>query len=141
MCFLERQLPLAVALAQACDNTQLILDHCGVPDIASGNPDAWKRNISQLAALPHVHCKLSGVIAYCPQHKPLKTSIQPYIEHCIEAFGWDRLVWGSDWPVCNLRSDLSTWATVFRELLAAESADVRNAVSMNNAQGIYGVKP
>lgn len=139
MCFLERQLPSAVSLAQACDNTQLILDHCGVPDVASGQLNAWKEGILQLAALPNVNCKLSGVIAYCSANQPLRETIQPYIEHCIEAFGWDRLVWGSDWPVCNMTADLSAWASIFRELLAAESADVRNAVFMSNAERIYGV--
>jgi predicted TIM-barrel fold metal-dependent hydrolase len=137
MCFLERQLPRAVALARSCDDTRLILDHCGVPDIASGNFESWKRQIRRLAALPHVSCKLSGVIAYCPPGRDPATTIRPYLEYCMEAFGRDRLVWGSDWPVCNLTADIDTWGSIFRQLLASESDDVRNAVFMGNAVEIY----
>lgn len=137
MCFLERQLPQAVALARSCDDTRLILDHCGVPDIARGNFEAWKRDIGRLAALPHVSCKLSGVIAYCPPGRDPATTIRPYLEHCMEAFGPDRLVWGSDWPVCNVTADINTWGSIFRDLLAAESNDVRHAVFIGNAVEIY----
>lgn len=139
MCFLERQLPLAVNLAGSCDNTRLILDHCGVPDIAGGNFEMWKRDISRLATLPHVSCKLSGLIAYCPPDWDPATTIQPYLEHCMEAFGPDRLVWGSDWPVCNVTADIDTWGSIFRNLLASESNDVRKAVYMGNALEIYNL--
>lgn len=139
LCFLERQLPLAVTLAQKCDDTRLVLDHCGVPDIASGDFDGWKKQVSRLAALPHVSCKISGVVAYCPPGRPPDATIRPYVEHCIEAFGWHRLVWGSDWPVCNVASSLRAWASMFRELLAAESPDVRQAVFSRNGSIVYGV--
>lgn len=139
MCFLERQLPQAVALARSCDDTRLVLDHCGIPDIARGDFESWKRDIGRLAALPHVSCKLSGVIAYCPPGRDPATTIRPYLEHCIEAFGRDRLVWGSDWPVCNLTADIGTWGSIFRNLLAPESDEVRTAVFMGNALEIYGL--
>lgn len=137
MCFLERQLPRAVALARSCDGTRLILDHCGVPDFASGNFASWEREIRRLAELPHVCCKISGVIAYCPPGEDPATVIRPYLEHCMEAFGPDRLVWGSDWPVCNLTADIKTWASLFRELLASEPDEVRRDVFMRNAVAIY----
>lgn len=137
MCFLERQLPLAVALARSCEDTRLILDHCGIPDIAAGSFESWRKQISRLAALPHVSCKLSGVVAYCPPGRPLESTLRPYLEHCVEAFGWDRLLWGSDWPVCNTTSDICAWGSMFRKLLAAESADVRHAVFRGNASNVY----
>lgn len=137
MCFLERQLPRAVALARACDDTRLILDHCGVPDIASGNLESWRQAIGRLAELPHVSCKLSGVIAYCPPGRDPAATLRPYLEHCMEVFGRDRLVWGSDWPVCNATADIGTWGSIFRSLLASESNDFRKAVFMDNAVRIY----
>jgi predicted TIM-barrel fold metal-dependent hydrolase len=139
MCFLQRQLPVAVALARKCDGTRLILDHCGVPDIAAGEFDGWKKEIRRLAALQHVCCKLSGVVAYCPERHPLASTIRPYIDYCVEAFGWDRLVWGSDWPVCNTTTNIGQWASIFRSMLASESADVRRAVFIGNASRIYGL--
>lgn len=139
MCFLERQLPLAVALAQHCDDTRLILDHCGVPDIASGDFQTWQRHIRRLADLPHVYCKISGLVAYCPPQASLESAIRPYVEHCVEAFGWNRIVWGSDWPVCNTTSSIGAWSSMFRKLLASEPSHVRQAVFMRNAMNVYGV--
>lgn len=138
LCFLERQLPFAVELARRCDDTRLVLDHCGVPDIQSGDFDHWRRQISRLAELPNVTCKLSGVVAYCPSDRPLEESVRPYVAHCIDAFGFDRLVWGSDWPVCNTTSDLAAWASIFRKFLTTESAATAKAVCMGNALRIYG---
>ena len=66
LCFLQKQLPVALDLAEVCDNTNLILDHCGVPDIVGGDIDYWKKYIEKLSKLPHVYCKLSGIMAYCP---------------------------------------------------------------------------
>lgn len=139
LCFLERQLPIAVRLARRCENTRLVLDHCGIPDIAHGDFATWQDEIRRLAALPQVSCKLSGVVAYCPPGRDPKAAVRPYIEHCIDAFGWDRVVWGSDWPVCNTTSDLASWGSLFREMLAAESADHRRAVFSDNAREVYGL--
>jgi predicted TIM-barrel fold metal-dependent hydrolase len=139
MCFLERQLPVAIRLAQNCDNTQLILNHCGIPDIAAGDFQHWENNIIQLAKLPNVACKVSGVIAYCPTEQATAETIRPYIEHCIEAFGGERIVWGGDWPVCNLTSDLSSWASIFRSLVSMESEDTQRKMCMDNAIQIYNL--
>jgi len=139
LCFLERQLPIARKLAERCDDVSLVLDHCGVPDIASGDFAGWRTQIRKLAALPHVHCKLSGVVAYCPDGSDIAESIRPYIEFCVEVFGADRCVWGSDWPVCNLTCGLADWVAAFRAILAEESPDVRRAVFSGNAERIYAV--
>ncbi len=140
LCFLQRQLPLALQLAERCDNTSLVLDHCGVPDIASGDFAEWRAQVRKLAALPHVHCKLSGVVAYCPEGSDIEASIRPYVEFCIEVFGADRCVWGSDWPVCNLTCGVAGWVAAFRSILAAESADARRAIYSANAERIYAVR-
>lgn len=139
LCILERQLPLGIKLAQRCDNTQFILNHCGIPDIKSGDFEFWKKNIIQLASLSNVNCKLSGVIAYCPPNQTVVETITPYIEHCIQAFGWERVIWGSDWPICNLASSLSSWTSVFCQLLSRESDDVRARVFQENAVKIYNL--
>lgn len=65
MCYLARQLPIAVELANSCGNTKLILNHCGVPDIAGDGFEPWKLDISELAECSNVVCKISGVLAYC----------------------------------------------------------------------------
>lgn len=139
MCFLERQLPLAVRLAAQCDDTTLVLDHCGVPDIAAGNAESWRGHIRQLAAFPNVACKISGLVAYCPPDVPLEPAVRPYVEYCAERFGTGRLVWGSDWPVCNATSNAGDWAALFRRLMSSESAAARRAVFVENALRIYAL--
>jgi len=85
MVFRADQLDIARELAVSCDDMSLMLDHCGVPDIGSGNDEAWRRGISALAELPHVSCKISGVLAYCPAENANLETITPYVEHVIVA--------------------------------------------------------
>ncbi len=140
LCMLEKQLPFAIELAKACDNTQMILNHCGIPDIATGDFNHWARHISQLALLPHVNCKISGVIAYCPAGESNADTLRPYIEHCVASFGWDRLLWGSDWPVCNLANGISDWVNIFNQFLAQENAETQDKVSRQNAIRVYSLR-
>jgi predicted TIM-barrel fold metal-dependent hydrolase len=140
LCVFARQLPIALRLAKACPEVQFILDHCGVPDIAAGEFNPWQGSISDLATLPNVACKISGILAYCEPNKATVNAVRPYVEHCIEVFGWDRVVWGSDWPVVNMTSTLKDWVAVTRELIGAESADNQRRLLYRNAERIYGVR-
>ena len=137
LCFLARQLPLALQLAQRCDGTQFILDHCGVPDIASDAMAPWREQIRELAKLPNIACKISGVLAYCARGKANANAVRPYVEHCLECFGWDRVVWGGDWPVCRLTADLKTWVDTSRQLVAGESESNQRKLFYENAERIY----
>jgi predicted TIM-barrel fold metal-dependent hydrolase len=140
LCFLARQLPLAVELASACPDVSFVLDHCGVPDIASAAREPWRTDIVALAELPNVACKISGVLAYCDPVHADRAAVTPYVEHCIEAFGWDRIVWGSDWPLVEINSSLSDWVTITREIVEGESEEKQRKLFIENAQRIYGLK-
>ena len=140
LCVLARQIPLAARLAAKCPNVQFILDHCGVPDVASGEFHRWREHITEISKLPNVACKISGVLAYCAPNAANLEAVRPYVEYCLEQFGWDRVVWGSDWPVCTTTSDLRTWANITNQLIAtADERDQRKLVH-DNAVRIYGVK-
>jgi len=137
LCVLARQLPLATNLASKCPNVQFVLDHCGVPDIASGQIDPWRQHIREMAKLPNVACKISGVLAYCAPGRATVEAVRPYVEHCLEQFGWDRVVWGSDWPVCTITSDLRTWANVTNEIIAAEDESSQRKLLHGNTSRVY----
>lgn len=139
MCFLARQLPIAAELARACDGQPLVLDHCGVPDIAGGAYDGWAKGIDRLAALPHVSVKLSGISAYCAPGTASVETLKPWVDHVITRFGTDRVVWGSDWPVVLLGAGLVPWIGMTRALIAGLSADEQAAIAAGNARRIYGV--
>ncbi|TDQ64415.1 putative TIM-barrel fold metal-dependent hydrolase [Maritalea mobilis] len=137
MCFLESQLPLAIELAKACDNTQLILNHCGVPNVAGGDMQQWKHHIAELAKLEHVACKISGVVAYCNPDQDRETAVRPYIEYAIEQFGATRCVWGSDWPVVNMADGLPDWLAITHSIFQEESAENKQLIFADNARRIY----
>jgi len=139
MCFLTRQLPLAVELARACDNTRLILDHCGVPDIAGGGLDPWRDHMRDLATLPNVSCKLSGILAYCSPGEATLDAIRPYVDHVLDVFGPDRMVWGSDWPVVDMANGLPDWLSVTDTILAGLSQDEAAKIAGQNAIDIYRI--
>ena len=141
MCFLARQLPVAIELAESCRNTVLILDHCGVPDIAGGALDPWRDHIRTISEMPHVHCKLAGVLGFCsPESSSLETVV-PYVDHVIEMFGTDRVIWGSDWPVVELCGGIRNWIDVSRRLLSRLSGDEADAIARGNAERLFGLEP
>jgi predicted TIM-barrel fold metal-dependent hydrolase len=137
LCVLARQLPLAAALADAAPATQFILDHCGVPDIAGGGLDPWRADLRELSRRPNVACKLSGIVAYAQPGAVTAAALRPYIEHVIACFGWDRLVWGSDWPVSNLTASLGDWVRLLDEVLAGETPANRAKLYEANARRLY----
>ncbi|MBN8629267.1 MAG: amidohydrolase [Rhodobacterales bacterium] len=136
ICMLQRQLPLTVALVDACPETVFVLDHCGVPDIASGSFADWAGWISRLAERPNVNAKLSGISAYGPPDWTLQT-LQPYTRHLIEAFGPGRVVWGSDSPVCTLQSSLPEWVATSQALLQEQTPADRALILGHNAERIW----
>jgi predicted TIM-barrel fold metal-dependent hydrolase len=140
ICFLPGQLPIACELAKACENTKLILNHCGVPDIAGDGLDPWRQDIKALAQIPNVICKLSGLMAYCAPGTSSLESIEPYVDHVLNCFGPNRMVWGSDWPVVNLAKGLPEWIAVTRKILGKLSADEASSIAYGTAQIVYKVK-
>ncbi|MCW5236969.1 amidohydrolase family protein [Verminephrobacter eiseniae] len=144
LCVLPGQFHLADALAKACPESQMVLDHCGVPAVASQVLNPWREGIARLAANPNMACKISGLIAYGDASRwsdgdiaSVVRDLRPYFEHVVDCFGWGRLVWGSDYPVCNLTRDLPTWKTVTDQLVAGCSDSEIDALAYGNARRIY----
>tara|TARA_Y100001970_G_C14173993_1_gene825845 strand:- start:713 stop:1555 length:843 start_codon:yes stop_codon:yes gene_type:complete len=139
LCYHAGQLKVAHELAQSCDQMNLILNHCGVPAIASGEIDEWKKDISALASLGHVTCKLSGLMAYCAPGTSSYETIKPYVDHILDTFGPDKMVWGSDWPVVDLGKGLPEWLSVTIKILSSLSSDEASKIANINAKRIYGI--
>lgn len=139
LCVLARQLPLAIALVDACPRVSFILDHCGVPDVRGRALDPWRDHLRQLAARPNVFCKISGLVAYADPAAWTVADLRPWVEHTLECFGWDRVLWGGDWPVCTLAAPLSRWVAATRELTAGATAEQRARLFHLNAERIYRV--
>ena len=140
LCMLPRQLEHGAALIDACPDTRFILDHCGVPDIASGELGFWRDQLREISKRPNLACKISGIIAYAAGEITSET-LRPVVEHTINCFGWDRVIWGSDWPVCNLTRDLKSWGRLLDEILAGCSPDELARFYQHNAHEVYRISP
>ncbi len=135
--FLARQLPLAAELVNEVSEVQFVLDHCGVPEIASGKTRDWQLWMKTLSGFPNLACKISGITAYCAPGMATLDKLRPFVEHCIECFGWDRVVWGSDWPVCNINSSLQTWTNITKAIVAQEDEAHQRKLFRENAIRLY----
>ena len=140
ICYLPTQLSIAYDFAKDCQEVNLVLNHCGVPSIAAGEIDQWGKDIKKLAELPNVYCKLSGLMAYCAPGTSSQETIQPYVDHVLETFGPNRMVWGSDWPVVNLGKGIQEWISVTRNILSKLSDSEAVAIANANAQKIYNTE-
>ncbi|KXF76360.1 amidohydrolase [Paramesorhizobium deserti] len=137
LCVLPHQIPRATALVDLAADTQFVLDHCGVPAIAAGERHPWQENVAEIARRPNVVAKISGVVAYADAGTWTVETLSPYVEHVVDCFGWDRVVWGSDWPVCTLGGGLATWAAATHALFAGATRDERRKLFFENARKLW----
>jgi predicted TIM-barrel fold metal-dependent hydrolase len=137
LCLRSDQLHLGVRLAKLVPELQFILDHCGNPDISGQGIDPWRSQLAAIAALPNVVGKISGLVNHCDPGWSAET-LRPYIEHMIESFGWDRVVWGSDHPVATVSGgSLTDWVTATQSICAGASEDQQAQLFHRNAERIY----
>ena len=139
LCVLARQLPIARQLIERCPGVTFVLDHCGVPDVKGRAFEPWRTDLAQLAAFPNVNCKISGIVAYADPATWTVEDLRPWVDHVIAQFGWDRVVWGGDWPVCTLGAPLSRWVQTTRTLTATATEEQRAKLFHLNAERIYRV--
>ena len=138
ICVRARQLGLARDLAAACPDVQFVLDHCGNPPISSGDIRQWRADIAALAQLPNVAGKISGIVTHA---RPDWTAddLRPVVEHMLERFGWDRVVWGSDRPVLTRNGTLTKGVEATKVLVAGASTDEQARLFHRNAERIYRI--
>ncbi len=115
-----------------------VIDHCGKPDIAQGEFDAWARGMRDMARHTNASCKLSGLLTQLAEGQPVD-AVRPYAEFVLEEFGARRVMWGSDWPVLGLRSGYEDWFRLARSLLAVMPDEDVEAVLGGNAIRFYGL--
>ena len=137
ICVLDRQLPIAINLARHCPHVTIILDHCGVPRVKDRVLDPWRKDIAELAKLPNVNCKVSGLVAYAdPAHWTIE-DLRPYVDHVISCFGWDRVMFGSDWPVCTLSATYKQWVEALRSITQNAGEANQRKLFCDNAVRVY----
>jgi len=134
----ERELPAAIAAVDALPgDTRLVVDHIAKPRIAIGAMEPWAGLISELALRPNVCCKISGMVTEADIAHWSADDLRPYVEHVLAAFGPERAMFGSDWPVCLLAAPYDRVVGVADELMAGLPMLARTAMSGGNAERFY----
>ncbi len=137
LCCFHHQMSAAVRLVRACPGTRFVLDHFGKPGIRGRLLDPWRAHLSELAALPNVDCKLSGLITEADHVAWQPADLKPYVDHALAAFGPGRLLFGGDWPVAKLASPYPRWLATARGLVSHLSAADQDAIFRRNALRVY----
>jgi L-fucono-1,5-lactonase len=134
------QIPAASYVATAVPGLTLVLDHAGKPAVAAGDLGAWASAIGEFAALPNTTCKLSGLVTEAPPGAAPQAFAR-VADVVLNAFGADRVMFGSDWPVCLLASDYAGVMALARSLVAGLSDAERAAVFGGTAARVYRIGP
>jgi L-fuconolactonase len=139
----------AAKLVKQCPDTPFVLDHCGNGDPKAFNPklapkeprkitaNDWKRGIDAVAACPGVMCKISGIVAFVPPGQWHAEDLAPVVNHCLDAFGPDRVVFGGDWPVCLLGSRVRGWVEALDQIVASRPFKDQRKLWSGNATKFY----
>jgi len=138
-----QQLPAAVELVASLPEQPFVLDHLAKPQVkAWTNPDdlhAWRRDIEALSSHKNVCCKLSGLVTEAVWRRWQRADFTPYLDVALAAFGPERLMFGSDWPVCLLSADYADVAGIVRDACGQLSPDERKAIWGGTATWFYGL--
>ena len=135
-----KHLPVTAEFVKRFPRHRFVLDHLAKPPIKSGEIDSWSDGIRRLAEFPNVWCKLSGLVTEADWQKWTPEQIAPYLEVAFKAFGAERLMIGSDWPVCLVVASYSRAMTLVKNYLAPFSLAEREAVLGGNAQRFWRLK-
>ncbi|MEU8283732.1 amidohydrolase family protein [Micromonospora sp. NPDC048905] len=137
----DHQLPAATRLVRDLPEMRFVLDHLGKPSLGHAGLGDWPRDLRALAAEPNTTAKLSGLVTEVDGPSWTTADLRPAVEHALDAFGPDRLMFGSDWPVCLLASSYARWVEALTELLDPLGDDERAAIWGRTARRAYRLDP
>jgi L-fuconolactonase len=135
----DEQLPAAAKLAERCPDVSFVLDHLGNPRIQQGAFKPWDQYTRRLAALPNLWCKVSGAATRADWKTWKPEQLKPYIDHALQTFGFNRVLFGSDWPVCTLACSFRRWLEVLGEITSGCTQDERERLFSRNARKVYRI--
>jgi L-fuconolactonase len=134
-----RHLPYVTRALQETPGLRAVVDHISKPEILTGTLDPWRERIAKVASLPSVSCKISGMVTEASDDWAVD-DFRPYVDHVVSVFGEDRLMFGSDWPVCTLAASHSEVCNLARTLLAEHlGPEGLHKVFETNGARFYGI--
>lgn len=156
LCMPPARLPDAAKLVDECPHTRFILDHCGNADpkwfrsrhaeqwsaestAGRQTREQWRRDMARLAERQNVVCKISGIVARAPKDDWSADDLAPIVNHCIEVFGPDRVMFASDWPVCTQVATFRQWVDALKEVIRTRVEQEQRKLLHDNAVRFYGL--
>ena len=139
ICIYHRHLANTIQFVKQCSNIQFILDHIGKPNIKDQLFEPWKREIKELSEFPNVSCKVSGLVTEADFESWTREDLKPYIDHVIECFGFDRVIYGSDWPVAAQATKYPRWVETLEWAVNGCSGAELRKLFRDNALQFYRV--
>jgi predicted TIM-barrel fold metal-dependent hydrolase len=133
----NQHLTNTITLVRACPDVSFVLDHIGKPDIKDGMRQPWQDEIRTLASFPNVACKVSGMVTEADPDAWTTADLRPYVEHVLEAFGEDRVMFGGDWPVVLMASPYRRWVESLDEITTGLSDAAKRKLWNENAKRFY----
>jgi L-fuconolactonase len=137
ICILHHQMPNVLRMVRQCPEVRFVLDHIGKPGIKAGLFDPWRQQLKELAAMPNVVCKISGVTTEADHENWTREQLKPYIEHTIETFGFDRVMYGGDWHVSELAGTYPEWVDIVAWVVEACTPEEKRKLFRDNAIRTY----
>ena len=152
LCMRPGELSDGLALAKKCQKTRFIVDHCGNASVSAflskssalykeaHDTAKWRDDIKGLADCDNVICKISGIIANAPKGVVFAEALAPIVNHCLDSFGPDRVIFGGDWPVCLLGGAYKEWVTALKQIISNRPVEEQKKLLHENARKFYGLK-
>ena len=139
LCVRYHQISAVPRLARECPETVIVVQHLGKPDVSKAPDPAWLRAVDQLGACPNVHCKLSPVVHTAQDPRFTIEKQSPFIQHAATSLGWDRVLFGSNWPVLTAVTTYPEWVEMVTAACAGAGATAEDldAVFLTNADRLY----
>jgi L-fuconolactonase len=137
ICIFHHHMANAIKMVRQCPEVRFVLDHIGKPGIKAGLTEPWRRDMKELASLPNVTCKISGVSTEADHRNWTREQLKPYIAHAIDSFGFDRSMYGGDWHVMELAGTYPQWVEVVDWVIEGASAEEKRKLYRDTAIKTY----
>jgi L-fuconolactonase len=132
-----RQLPAAIELVGKLPEQKFVVDHLAKPEMKGKKLESWASLIREIAASPNVYCKLSGMVTEADWKNWKPSDFEPYLEVVCDAFGGERLMFGSDWPVCLVAASYARVKNIVESYIDRNSPAAKSAIFGENAESFY----
>jgi L-fuconolactonase len=137
ICTTHQQLPSVIELVRKSPETAFVLDHASKPDIKQRHLHPWRSHLKELATLPNVQCKVSGMVTEADHRSWDAADLVPFVQTVLETFGEDRVMFGGDWPIVMLASPYRRWYETVRELTVHLSPTAQRKFWEENGRRFY----